>query len=177
LPLGVILHIIYWIFVLKGERHSRVLAFPPQGGGLPETFYPNPIAEWATWLLVLGIGSVMASLMAGFSVYDGFMSSEFTWVIYIILGITVVVGVPAAYFTGKRLLTVRVDPGGIAYARGRGDLQWMTPVGAISASSRRSPAPIAGTQRIGLKSSSTTAGRNSRSRNRSSATRPCATFC
>ena len=29
-----------------------------------------------------------------------------------------------AYFTGKRVLTVRVEPEGISYARGRENLQW-----------------------------------------------------
>ena len=64
-------------------------------------------------------------MMAAFSVYDGFMSSTFIWVIYITMAITAAIALPSAYFTGKSLLTVRVDTHGIAYARGRGDLQWL----------------------------------------------------
>ena len=58
-PFGVLLHTIFWAFVLKGEKRSRLAEFPPQGSGLPRTFYPNPIAEWTLWLLVFGIGTVM----------------------------------------------------------------------------------------------------------------------
>jgi hypothetical protein len=124
-PIGVLLHTIFWAFVLKGEKRSRLAEFPPQGSGLPRTFYPSPIAEWIVWLLVFGIGAVLASMMASFTVYDGFMSSTFIWVISIIMAITVAIALPAAYFTGKSLLTVRVDTHGISYARGRGDLQWL----------------------------------------------------
>ena len=63
-PLGVLLHTIFWAFVLKGERRSRLAEFPRQGSGLPRTFYPNPIAEWTLWLLVFGIGAFTASMMA-----------------------------------------------------------------------------------------------------------------
>ena len=125
MPIGILLHTIFWAFVLKGEKRSRLAEFPPQGSGLPRTFYPNPIVEWTYWLLVLGIGAVPASMMASITAYDGFMSSTFIWVIYIILAITAVIALPVAYFTGKSVLTVRVDAHGISYARGRGDLQWL----------------------------------------------------
>ncbi len=125
LPLGVLLHTILWAFLLKGERRSRIAELPPQGSGLPRTFFPDPIAEWFVWLLVLGIGAAMASMMASFSVYDGFMSSSFIWVIAGILGITAAIAIPSTYFAGKSVLTVRVDANGISYARGRGDLQWL----------------------------------------------------
>jgi hypothetical protein len=124
-PFGVLLHTIFWAFVLKGEKRSRVAEFPPQGSGLPRTFYPDPIAEWTLWLIVFGIGAFTASLMASFSVYDGFMSSTFIWVIYSIMAIAIAIAIPAAYFTGKSLLTVRIDTHGISYARGRGDLEWL----------------------------------------------------
>ena len=124
-PIGVLLHTIFWAFVLKGEKRSRLAEFPPQGSGLPRTFYPDPIAEWIVWLLVFGIGAFIASMMASFTVYDGFMSSTFIWVIYTIMAIAVAIALPAAYFTGKSLLTVRIDTHGISYARGRGDLEWL----------------------------------------------------
>ena len=120
-----LLHTIIWAFVLKGEKRSRLAEFPPQGSGLPRTFYPDPIAEWIVWLLVFGIGAFIASMMASFTVYDGFLSSTFIWIIYIMMAIAVAIALPAAYFTGKSLLTVRVDTQGISYARGRGDLQWL----------------------------------------------------
>jgi hypothetical protein len=53
------------------------------------------------------------------------MSSTFIWVIYVIMAIAVAIAIPAAYFTGKSLLTVRIDAHGISYARGRGDLEWL----------------------------------------------------
>jgi hypothetical protein len=125
LPIGMLLHTIFWAFLLKGEKRSRLAEFPPQGSGLPRTFYPDPIGEWIVWLIVFGIGAFVASLMASFTVYDGFMSSTIIWVIYIMLAITVALALPAAYFTGKSLLTVRIDTHGISYARGRGDLEWL----------------------------------------------------
>jgi hypothetical protein len=124
-PIGVLLHTIFWAFVLKGEKRSRVAEFPPQGAELPRTFYPNPIAEWTLWLVVLGIGAFVASMIASFTVYDGFMSSSFIWFIYIVMAITAAIALATAYFSGKSLLTVRVDTHGISYARGRGDLQWL----------------------------------------------------
>jgi hypothetical protein len=125
LPSGLLLHTIIWAFVLKGEKRSRLAELPTQGSGLPRTFYPDPIAEWIVWLLVLAIGGFMASMMASFSVYDGFLSSTFIWVVYSILAITAAVALVSAYFTGKSLLTLRVDTNDISYARGRGDLEWL----------------------------------------------------
>ena len=125
IPFGIILHTIGWAFVLKGEKRARLAALPPQSGELPQTFYPDPIAEWTLWLLVFGIGACVAGLMAGFSISDGFMSSSFTSVIYIVLAIAVAIGIIAVYFTSRSLLTIRVESNGIAYARGRGDLQWV----------------------------------------------------
>ena len=126
IPYGIVLHSIFWIFVLKSEKRSRLAALPPQGSELPRTFYPNPIAEWSIWTLLFGIGGFVAGMMASFSVYDGFMSSSFTWVIFIILAIMGAIALIAAYFTGRSAMTVRVEANGISYARGRDDLQWIT---------------------------------------------------
>jgi hypothetical protein len=126
IPFGILLHSIFWIFVLKNEKRSRLAALPPQGSELPRTFYPNPIAEWSIWTLLFGIGGFVASMMASFAVYDGFMSSSFTWVAFIILAIMGTIALLAAYFTGRSAMTVRVEANGLSYARGRGDLQWIT---------------------------------------------------
>jgi len=124
LPIGIVMHCIFWAFVLRSERKSRIAAFP-QGTQFPRTFYPNPIVEWSLWTLIFGIGALVSSMMASFSVYDGFMSSSFVSVIYIIVAIGAAIALPAAYFTGRSVLTVRVDTHNISYARGRGDLQWL----------------------------------------------------
>ena len=75
LPIGIVLHTLCWAFVLRGEKRKRVSALLAQGAGLPRTFYPDPIAEWVFWLLVLGLGAIMGCFVAGFSVANGFMSS------------------------------------------------------------------------------------------------------
>jgi hypothetical protein len=124
LPFGILLHTICWAFVLRGEKRSRISAFAPQGAGLPRTFYPNPVAEWTAWLIVFGIGAFCASMMAGFAIPDAFMSSFMMTATYVNLAIFILVGLLVVYFTRNSLLTVRVDTGGIAYARGRGDIQW-----------------------------------------------------
>ena len=126
LPFGILLHTICWAFVVKSERRSRIAAFPPQGPGLPATFYPHAVAEWSIWLVVFGMGSLMATAMAGFSVSDGFISSSFTSTIYIIVAVGAALALVCAYFTGKHLLSVRVESDGISYARGRGELQWLS---------------------------------------------------
>lgn len=109
---------------MRGEKRSRISEFPPQGAESGQTFYPSPVAEWAVSLVVLGIGSFVASMMAGFSILDGFMSSTIATVAYVILASAAGAALLAACLTRKFLLTVRAGPAGIAYARGRGDLQW-----------------------------------------------------
>lgn len=124
LPVGILLHTLCWALVLRGEKRKRVSALLAQGAGLPRTFYPNPIAEWTVWLLILGMGTIMGSMTAGFSVANGFMSSSMQYLVYIPLAIATAIALLVAYFTGKRVLTVRVEPEGISYARGRENLQW-----------------------------------------------------
>jgi hypothetical protein len=126
LAFGIILHIIGWAFVLKSEKRARLAALPPQGTGLPRTFYPNPIEEWGSSLVGLGIGAFIASMMVGFCVYSGFMSSSFVYFVYGILGVGAALAIIFAYFTRRSVLTVRVESSGLFYARGRGDLQWLS---------------------------------------------------
>ena len=128
LPFGVVLHTIGWAFVVKRERRSRLSELQRESGESPQTFYPDPAAEWSSWLLVLGIGALVSSMLAGFSVYDGFMSSSFALVVYILLGSLAAIAGLVTYLVRKRLLTVRVDSEGISYARGRENLQWISAV-------------------------------------------------
>jgi hypothetical protein len=124
LPFAVLLHCIFWAFVLKKEKRSRREALPPQTSQLPRTFYPNPIAEWQIWTVFLGIFAVVGCLLAGFCVADGFMSTLMVSFAYGFLSVGLVIGLVAAYFTGKYLLTITVRPDGMSYARGRADLEW-----------------------------------------------------
>jgi hypothetical protein len=126
LPLAIIAHCIFWAFQLKSEKRARIAALPPQGSGLPRTFYSSPILEWISWTLWIGIAAFVGAIMAVFSVYDGFMSSSMVWFIYGALGVGMVVAFIAAYFAGRSALTMRVEANGIAYAHGREDLQWLT---------------------------------------------------
>jgi hypothetical protein len=126
LPLGILLHAIGWALVLKREKRIQIAALPIRGSGWPQTFYPDPIAEWIIWLVAVGIGALVAGMLAGFSVADGFMSSSFVGFVYSVLAIGVAFALICVYFTRKNLLTVRVDASSISYARGRGDLEWLT---------------------------------------------------
>ena len=126
LPFGILLHTIWWGFQLRNEKRARLASMSPQSGQLPRTFYPNPIAEWSVWTFVFAIFAVMGGILAGFSVYDGFMDPSMAWFIYGAQAVGVAVALIAAYFTGRSVLTVKVDSNGISYARGRGDLQWLT---------------------------------------------------
>jgi hypothetical protein len=121
LPFGILLHtILLGVRLMSAQKRARLAALPTQGTGLPRTFYPDPVAEWAVWLPVLFAGAVWGSAAAAICVVDGFMNS---WP-YIALAITTAIALLAAWFTGKRVLTVRVESEGIAYARGRGNPQW-----------------------------------------------------
>jgi hypothetical protein len=114
LPFGILLHTICWTFVLRREKRSRISDFLPQGAGSAQTSYPNHVAEWIVWLVPLGVGSFVASMMAGFSILGGFMSSTIMTVTYVILAIAAGVALLAVYLTHKFFLTARVGPDGIA---------------------------------------------------------------
>lgn len=126
LPFGILLHTIAWAFVVKSDRRSRISQLASAGSGLPQMFYPDPAAEWTTWLIVLGVGTLIGGMMAALSVFSGFMSSTFVRVVYIVFGIVTAVAALLTYFTSKRLLTLRVGSEGISYARGRENLQWVS---------------------------------------------------
>jgi hypothetical protein len=128
LPFGILLHSLCWAFAVWRERRTRLAALQPQSAGLPRTFYPNPIAEWVGWLFALGMGGFMGSMVAGFSVADGFMSSSLVHVVYIELAIATAIALLVIYIIGKRVLTVRVEADGISYARGRENMQWTSAV-------------------------------------------------
>lgn len=113
-PFGILFHAIFWAFVLRGERRSRLAELSAQGSGLPRTFYPSAVAAWIAPLIIVGSGALMASVMVGSSAYNGFVSSSLSTFIYIMLasvgGVALVVG----YFTSKSLVTVRVEADGIS---------------------------------------------------------------
>lgn len=125
LPFGIVLHSIWWAFELRKEKRARLAALPPQGPELPRTFYPNPVAEWNIWTWLFAIFSAVACMLAGFSIADGILDPFFAWFIYGAVGLAALAGLIAAYFTGRSVLTVKVDSNGITYAKGRGDLQWL----------------------------------------------------
>lgn len=125
LPFGILLHSIWWGFELRKEKRARIAALPPQGSQLPRTFYPNPIAEWSIWTILFAIFSAVACVLAGISIADGILDPLLAWFIYGAVGLAALGGLIAAYFTGRSVLTVKVDSNGIMYAKGRGDLQWL----------------------------------------------------
>ena len=123
LPFGTLFQAIFWAFVLRGEKRSRLAESSAQGSGLPRTFYPSVLAVWIAPLIIICSGALMASVMAGFSAYEGFLSSSLSTVIYIMLATVGGVALLVGYFTTKALVTVRVEANGISYSRGRGHSQ------------------------------------------------------
>ena len=87
-------------------------------------FYPDPVAEWFAWLPILGASAFVGSVVAGFCVANGFITSRLVHAVYVGLPITAAIALPLAWFVGKKVLTVRVESEGISYARGRKNLQW-----------------------------------------------------
>jgi len=125
LPVGVVLHTVWWIFQLKKEKRARVAALPPRDSHVPWTFYANPIAEWVIWTLLFGCCSLSASIMAVVATSDGFLGSSMAWIIYGFLGGGALLGAIFAYYLYLRALTVRVDSEGISYAKGRQNPEWL----------------------------------------------------
>ncbi len=125
-PLAILLHSLWWAFQLKKEKRSRIAAFPPQGDQLPRTFYPNPIREWTWWTILLAIFAFEGAFFAVFAAMDGLMDSQTYGLILFSIAAGAVAGLMVASITRMRVVTVRVDSGGISYARGRGNLQWVS---------------------------------------------------
>jgi len=126
MPIGAVLHTIWWIFVLKKEKRARIAALPPRSPQLPWTFYANPIAEWVIWTVLFGCFSLSASIMAAVATSDGFLGSSMAWIIYGMQGAGALSGGIIAYYLRVRALTVRVDSNGISYARGRENPRWFS---------------------------------------------------
>jgi hypothetical protein len=125
LPFGIVLHAIGFAFVVKGEKRSRLEALRLEGSVSHPAFYSSPVAEWAGWLLALGIGSFLPCMMAAFTVAAGFMSSTFQTIIYIMVAVIAAIALIIVYFIGRNVLTVQVSATGLSYARGRGELEWL----------------------------------------------------
>jgi hypothetical protein len=128
LPFGILLHTIGWGFVVWSEKRSRLAQLPPRNAGLPQTFYTNPIEEWIVWLFILGLGAAIGSMIAGFSIIDGFMGSGLGLFIYCTLGIGVVLAALRTWYVSKSVLTLRVGAEAFSYARGRENPQWSSAI-------------------------------------------------
>lgn len=127
LPFAILVHSIWWGFVVRREKRARLAALAPAGpDSLPRIFYPNPTAEWSTWTVVVALFAAVASLMASLCVYSGFMSSTMYWVVLCIQGAGAVIALAITGGVRRSVVTVRVDADTISYARGRGDLKWIT---------------------------------------------------
>jgi hypothetical protein len=126
LPLGILLQGLWWAFELKNEKRARIAALPAQGARLPRTFYPSPIKEWTRWSFVMGIFAFFAGLLAAGFASEGYMDSRSYWLIFVVLGTGALLGLISVYRARASVLTLRVDSSEISYARGRGELQWVT---------------------------------------------------
>jgi hypothetical protein len=126
LPLGILLQSLWWAFALKKEKRLRTAALASQVDHLPRTFYPNPIKEWTRWTYTLGIFAFFAGFLALGSASEGYMDSRSYWRIFMVQGLGALIGILVVYRTQLSVLTLRVEADGIAYARGRGALQWFT---------------------------------------------------
>ena len=125
LPFGMLLHTIFWAFVLKREKRARIENLQTHSYDSSQTFHADPIAEWVTAMIAIGVGTFMSCMMAGISISDGFLSSTMFTVIYSIIALEIVAAILFAYLTGKSALTVKVDANAFSYMRGRNNPQWI----------------------------------------------------
>jgi hypothetical protein len=120
LPAGIVLHAVGWHFlVLRGEKRARIAALPADGN-----FHPNPLAEWEAGLRTLGWGSFIAGIFAMLGALEGYVSQYYGLLPYGILAVSVLLVPVVLIYTRKNVLTIRVTPEGLSYARGRDNLQW-----------------------------------------------------
>jgi hypothetical protein len=125
LPFGIILHTVFLgLPLVSREKRAFLSALPPQDAGLPRTFYPDPGTEWFVWLPILGASAFAGSIFACSCLSNGLITSGLALGVAIGLPITVAIALPSSYLIGKKVLSVRVESEGIAYARGRGNPQW-----------------------------------------------------
>jgi len=125
LPMAMLLHAVGWyLLVLRRERQSRIAALPKQGptGILPRSFFPDPIAEWRTGLLVLAVFAFLATLFAYGS--TGVVNCAYTEFAYILVAASIPVAAAVADYTGATVLNLRVELRGISIASGRKRLRW-----------------------------------------------------
>jgi hypothetical protein len=112
---------------LPDERRTRLADLALSNAQqLPRVFHPSPTAEWSAWTVTLCIFGAIGALFAGFVIYDGFKSSTMDLALFIFPGIGVLGGLLAAWYARSSLVTVRIDSETISYAKGRGELQWIT---------------------------------------------------
>jgi len=127
LPVALLLHTIWWMRQLRKERPALLAPLlPPDPPKLPCTFHPNPLAEWDGYNLVLVIFSGLGVFMLGLVLWMGFISGIFVGVVLVTLSVGLFFALLMVWWMRRVVVTLKVDADSVAYARGRGPLQWIT---------------------------------------------------
>jgi hypothetical protein len=128
LPVAILLQGIPWSIYLWRVKKARVAELQPPPGAppLPRTFYPNPIAEWFGWMMTMFIFGFVGSMFAAFVLFDNYLSSSFDGFIIVIDILGLAVGLFVVWMARRSVVTVRVDPGEVSVAKGRGEPRWQT---------------------------------------------------
>jgi hypothetical protein len=128
IPFAIFLHSIWWaVLPVAKEARARVAALTELQNQeqTHRIFYSSPTAEWGAWALALGIITGVASMIACFSIFDGFLSSQLRTAILVMVAVGVLIAAIAAFAVRASVLTILVDNDGLSYARGRGTLNWI----------------------------------------------------
>ncbi len=127
LPVAFLVHSGWWLFCLRREKRSLLAALAPTGSEtLPRTFHPDPVAEWNVWCIMMLIFGGIGTLISGIGISGGFVSSVIAWVILIIVGFGVLIGLLVAWLVRRSVVLLRIDADSLSVAQGRGEPKWIT---------------------------------------------------
>jgi hypothetical protein len=127
LPVAFLFHSGWWLLYLRREKRARLAALAPVSSEtLPRTFYPDPVAEWNVWCIMMLIFGGIGTFIAGIGISSGFVSSVIAWVILGMVGFGVLISLLIVWLVRRSVVSLKIDADSLSVAQGRGEPKWIT---------------------------------------------------